>query len=99
MFLFSRLTRLHHAQIVREKVPDIEVNGSLTHRYPGNLNISFTFVEGESLIMSVRDVAVSSGKTIYTDLFVCLLLSCAHRGTGGSALHISGESVYTVGRW
>ncbi|CBZ50712.1 cysteine desulfurase, related [Neospora caninum Liverpool] len=46
---------------VREKVPDIEVNGSLTSRYPGNLNISFTFVEGESVLMSIRDVAISSG--------------------------------------
>ncbi|PFH32316.1 aminotransferase, class V superfamily protein [Besnoitia besnoiti] len=46
---------------VREQVPDIEVNGSLTSRYPGNLNISFTFVEGESVLMSIRDVAISSG--------------------------------------
>lgn len=37
------------------------INGDLAHRYPGNLNISFACVEGESLLMGIRDVAVSSG--------------------------------------
>ncbi|WP_153100723.1 IscS subfamily cysteine desulfurase [Paraburkholderia hayleyella] len=37
------------------------VNGDMVHRVPHNLNISFNFVEGESLIMAVKDVAVSSG--------------------------------------
>ncbi|HQU87679.1 MAG TPA: IscS subfamily cysteine desulfurase [Denitromonas sp.] len=43
---------------------DIEatyVNGDITHRVPHNLNISFAYVEGESLIMAIKDVAVSSG--------------------------------------
>ena len=43
---------------------DIEetyVNGDLYHRVPHNLNISFNYVEGESLIMAVKDIAVSSG--------------------------------------
>ncbi|TCJ98469.1 cysteine desulfurase IscS [Volucribacter psittacicida] len=43
---------------------DIEetyVNGSMEHRIDNNLNISFNFVEGESLMMSLRDIAVSSG--------------------------------------
>ncbi|MDG6894847.1 IscS subfamily cysteine desulfurase [Volucribacter amazonae] len=43
---------------------DIEetyVNGSMDHRIDNNLNISFNFVEGESLMMSLRDIAVSSG--------------------------------------
>ncbi|MBK9264714.1 MAG: IscS subfamily cysteine desulfurase [Polyangiaceae bacterium] len=40
---------------------EIFVNGSLEHRLPGNLNISFAFVEGEALIMAIKDVAVSSG--------------------------------------
>ncbi len=39
----------------------VTVNGSLEHRLPGNLNISFAFVEGEALMMSIKDVAVSSG--------------------------------------
>lgn len=39
----------------------VEVNGDLEHRLPGNLNISFGYVEGESLMMAIKDVAVSSG--------------------------------------
>ena len=37
------------------------VNGSLEHRVPGNLNVSFAYVEGEALMMAIKDVAVSSG--------------------------------------
>jgi cysteine desulfurase len=37
------------------------VNGSMEHRLPGNLNVSFTYVEGESMLMAMRGVAVSSG--------------------------------------
>jgi len=37
------------------------INGSYDHRLPGNLNISFAYVEGESLLMGINDVAVSSG--------------------------------------
>lgn len=40
---------------------EVYINGDLTHRVPHNLNISFNFVEGESLIMSIKDIAVSSG--------------------------------------
>jgi len=40
---------------------EVYVNGDLTQRIPHNLNISFNFVEGESLIMAVSDIAVSSG--------------------------------------
>ena len=40
---------------------EIYINGDLTNRVPHNLNISFNFVEGESLIMAIKDVAVSSG--------------------------------------
>ena len=40
---------------------EVYVNGDMEHRVPHNLNISFNFVEGESLIMAVKDVAVSSG--------------------------------------
>ena len=42
-------------------MPEIYVNGDLEHRVPHNLNVSFAYVEGESLIMAVRDIAVSSG--------------------------------------
>ncbi len=40
---------------------EVHVNGDLEQRYAGNLNVSFAFVEGESLIMSLKDLAVSSG--------------------------------------
>jgi len=39
----------------------ISLNGSLEHRLPGNLNVSFAYVEGEALMMAIKDVAVSSG--------------------------------------
>lgn len=39
----------------------VYLNGSATHRLPNNLNVSFAFVEGEGLMMAIRDVAVSSG--------------------------------------
>ena len=40
---------------------EVYVNGDLERRIPGNLNVSFNFVEGESLIMGIKEVAVSSG--------------------------------------
>jgi cysteine desulfurase len=42
-------------------IPEVQVNGSLEHRVPHNLNISFRFVEGESLLMGMKGIAVSSG--------------------------------------
>jgi cysteine desulfurase len=39
----------------------VHINGSMEHRLPGNLNMSFVYVEGESLLMGINDVAVSSG--------------------------------------
>jgi cysteine desulfurase len=39
----------------------VVLNGSLEHRLPGNLNVSFSYVEGEALMMAIKDVAVSSG--------------------------------------
>jgi cysteine desulfurase len=40
---------------------EVYVNGDLDHRVPHNLNVSFNFVEGESLIMGIKELAVSSG--------------------------------------
>jgi cysteine desulfurase len=42
-------------------IEEVYLNGDLDHRVPGNLNVSFNFVEGESLIMALKDMAVSSG--------------------------------------
>jgi len=44
-----------------EDMEEVYVNGDLERRIPHNLNVSFNFVEGESLIMAVKDIAVSSG--------------------------------------
>jgi cysteine desulfurase len=44
-----------------QEIDETYVNGDLVHRVPHNLNMSFNFVEGESLIMAVKDIAVSSG--------------------------------------
>jgi cysteine desulfurase len=46
---------------IMAQLDECYVNGSLDHRLPGNLNISFAFVEGEGLMMAIKDVAVSSG--------------------------------------
>jgi cysteine desulfurase len=42
-------------------IPEVYINGDRNQRLPGALNVSFAFVEGESLIMSLRDLAISSG--------------------------------------
>jgi cysteine desulfurase len=46
---------------IQSQVTDTFVNGSMDHRLPGNLNISFAYVEGEAMLMGLKDVAVSSG--------------------------------------
>jgi cysteine desulfurase len=54
--LRDRLNAKLHANL-----DEIYINGSMEHRLPHNLNISFAYVEGESLLMGINDVAVSSG--------------------------------------
>ena len=69
-----RLARLEmdqdnaHARLLRDRflsqlsdIEEVYINGDMEHRVVQNLNISFNFVEGESLIMAVKDIAVSSG--------------------------------------
>jgi cysteine desulfurase len=48
-------------QGLQAQVPHIYLNGSLEQRTPGNLNVSFAYVEGESMLMGISDIAVSSG--------------------------------------
>jgi len=59
----AHVTRLSRRLLdgLSEAIPHIVVNGSTEQRYPGNLNISFAYVEGESLLMAIKDIAVSSG--------------------------------------
>lgn len=46
---------------ITAKIPDVYLNGDVALRYPGNLNLSFAYVEGESLIIAIKELAVSSG--------------------------------------
>jgi cysteine desulfurase len=46
---------------IMSRLDEVYINGSWEHRLPGNLNISFAYVEGESLLMGINDIAVSSG--------------------------------------
>jgi cysteine desulfurase len=54
--LRDRLNKKLHAGL-----DELYINGSMEHRLPHNLNVSFAYVEGESLLMGINDVAVSSG--------------------------------------
>lgn len=56
-----RTMRDHLRARMEAELDYVEVNGSWEHRLPGNLNMSFIYVEGESLLMGINDVAVSSG--------------------------------------
>ncbi|GAY50155.1 hypothetical protein CUMW_124550 [Citrus unshiu] len=59
----KRITALHDRLLngIKEKLDGVVVNGSMERRYIGNLNLSFAYVEGESLLMGLKEVAVSSG--------------------------------------
>jgi cysteine desulfurase len=59
----EHVTRLASKMLtaITEEVPNIVINGDPDKRLPGSLNISFAYVEGESLIMSLKTIAVSSG--------------------------------------
>ncbi|ANF23859.1 MULTISPECIES: IscS subfamily cysteine desulfurase [Stutzerimonas] len=58
----ERITRLRDRFFKQvEHLEELYVNGSMTARVPHNLNLSFNYVEGESLIMALKDLAVSSG--------------------------------------
>jgi cysteine desulfurase len=59
----ARLTRLRDRlwQTLRQSVPGVTLNGHATDRLPGNLNVSVEGVDGEALLVSLDDVAVSSG--------------------------------------
>ena len=59
----KRLTELrdYMKQKFESKLDYVHVNGNMEHHLPGNLNMSFVYVEGESLLMGINDIAVSSG--------------------------------------
>ena len=53
--------REHLRERLVKEIPEAIVNGNLEHHLPGTLNISFAYVEGESLLMGLKEIAVSSG--------------------------------------
>jgi cysteine desulfurase len=59
----ARLLRLRERlrTTLNNELDELYINGDLQRRLPGNLNMSFAFVEGESLLMGINDIAVSSG--------------------------------------
>jgi cysteine desulfurase len=59
----ARLLKLRERlrEAIQSQVDHTFINGSMEHRLPGNLNISFAYVEGEAMLMGLKDVAVSSG--------------------------------------
>jgi cysteine desulfurase len=59
----ERLIRLRQKMLdgLKKELDEIYVNGDEERRLPGNINISFSYVEGEALMMAIKDVAVSSG--------------------------------------
>jgi len=59
--------RNHLLQRLTSELTHIRVNGTMEHRLPGNLNISFGYVEGEALLMGLENVAVSSGSACTSD--------------------------------
>lgn len=59
----KRLTKLaeHFKSEIRKAIPHVFLNGDEKQRIPGNINFSFAYIEGESMIMAIKDLAVSSG--------------------------------------
>ncbi len=75
---------------------EVHINGDMTQRVPHNLNISFNFVEGESLIMAIKDVAVSSGSACTS---ASLEPSYVLRALGRSDELAHSSIRFTVGRF
>jgi len=78
------------------EIEEVYINGDLEQRVPHNLNISFNFVEGESLIMAIKDVAVSSGSACTS---ASLEPSYVLRALGRSDELAHSSIRFTVGRF
>jgi cysteine desulfurase len=59
----ERLWNLHNyfKTEIMKAIPNVYINGDEKHRVPGNINLSFAYIEGESMLMAIKDLAVSSG--------------------------------------
>jgi cysteine desulfurase len=78
------------------EIPEVYVNGDMHRRVPHNLNLSFNFVEGESLIMAIKEVAVSSGSACTS---ASLEPSYVLRALGRSDELAHSSIRFTVGRF
>ena len=78
------------------EIEEVYVNGDADRRVPHNLNVSFNFVEGESLIMAIKDVAVSSGSACTS---ASLEPSYVLRALGRSDELAHSSIRFTVGRF
>ena len=78
------------------QIEEVYLNGDMEHRVPHNLNVSFNFVEGESLIMAIKDVAVSSGSACTS---ASLEPSYVLRALGRSDELAHSSIRFTVGRF
>ena len=78
------------------QIEEVFVNGDMERRVPHNLNVSFNFVEGESLIMAIKDVAVSSGSACTS---ASLEPSYVLRALGRSDELAHSSIRFTVGRF
>ena len=78
------------------EIDEVYLNGDMTQRVPHNLNVSFNFVEGESLIMAIKDIAVSSGSACTS---ASLEPSYVLRALGRSDELAHSSIRFTVGRF
>jgi cysteine desulfurase len=78
------------------EIPEVYVNGDMHRRVPHNLNLSFNFVEGESLIMAIKEIAVSSGSACTS---ASLEPSYVLRALGRSDELAHSSIRFTVGRF
>jgi cysteine desulfurase len=58
--------RNHLRDRIMSRLDEVTINGSMEHRLPGNLNLSFAHVDGEALMMALNDIALSSGSACTT---------------------------------
>ena len=78
------------------EIEEVYVNGDMEHRVPHNLNVSFNYVEGESLIMAIKDIAVSSGSACTS---AALEPSYVLRALGRSDELAHSSIRFTIGRF
>lgn len=93
----KRIQALHDRMVkALSDIPEVYINGNAEHRVPHNLNMSFNYVEGESLIMGIKGLAVSSGSACTS---ASLEPSYVLRALGRSDELAHSSLRMTIGRW